>query len=55
MLILICECFHISLGMLHRDVNPTHKGIVVLVCFVGSVPLLTDIASDFTKIKRHFD
>lgn len=37
------ECFHISPGTVHRDVNPTDEEIVVLVCFVGSGSVVVNV------------
>jgi quercetin dioxygenase-like cupin family protein len=38
------ECFHIPPGTVHRDVNPTDEEIVVLVCFVGSGPVVVNVS-----------
>jgi quercetin dioxygenase-like cupin family protein len=37
------ECFYISPGTVHRDVNPTDAEVVVLVCFVGSGPVVVNV------------
>jgi len=37
------EYFHISPGTVHRDVNPTDEEIVVIVCFVGSGPVIVNV------------
>jgi quercetin dioxygenase-like cupin family protein len=37
------ECFYISPSTVHRDVNPTDEVIVVLVCFVGSGPVVVNV------------
>ena len=37
------EYFHISPGTIHRDVNPTDEEVVVLVCFVGSGPVVVNV------------
>jgi quercetin dioxygenase-like cupin family protein len=37
------ERFYISPSTVHRDVNPTDEEIVVLVCFVGSGPVVVNV------------
>jgi quercetin dioxygenase-like cupin family protein len=37
------EYFYISPETVHRDVNPTDEEIVVLVCFVGSGPIVVNV------------
>lgn len=42
------EFFYISPGTVHRDVNPTDDEFVVLVCFVGSGPVVVNVDSPTT-------
>jgi quercetin dioxygenase-like cupin family protein len=37
------ECFYISPGTVHRDTVPDDTGAVVLVCFVGSGPVVVNV------------
>lgn len=37
------DFFAIAPGTVHRDVNPTDDEVVVLVCFVGSGPVVVNV------------
>ena len=37
------DCFYISPGTVHRDVTPPGEETVVLVCFVGSGPVVVNV------------
>lgn len=37
------EYFYISLGTVHRDITPPETDAVVLVCFVGSGPVVVNV------------
>ncbi len=43
------EFFHVSSGMVHRDINPSQEeGQVVIVAFVGKGPLVVNVSGPET-------
>lgn len=57
------ECFYISPGAIHRDVNPTNEDNDLLVCFVDSGPVVLNVDDPTADCRRlrsmtnqhHFD